>query len=371
MRAVGGNGNERAARRCAVAVLACVLFGAASTAAVARPSIGVARQHERSLAGSVADARVAAAALQVRILELAGRVHAAQRALDHAESRLLVAQQGLMTSRTELDAIQTRLDERARQAYEGAGPAATFTYLLGADSFGDLLDRTEMLDRIQAADTAMAAQVRVVAARYAAATTRLGSLSRERGRLFAQVASRQAQLLAAFSAQQDALAQLVGEHRSAVAAVSALERRAAREAGALPFGDWTDRFLGQLGAPDCRGNRVVVVAWQANEFTQARWNPLATTHVMHGSTAFNVVGVQNYRSLTQGLRASVATLVGGAASFGYGGILDDLHACAPAITTAAAINASAWCSGCSDGQYVTELVPIVEAYFGRYAGDHT
>jgi hypothetical protein len=138
----------------------------------------------------------------------------------------------------------------------------------------------------------------------------------------------------------------------------------------MPFGSWADRFLGQLGAPDCRENRIVVVAWQANEFTQARWNPLATTHVMRGSTDFNAVGVQNYRSLTQGLRASVATLAGGAVSYGYGAILDDLHACAPATTTAVAINASAWCRGCSDGHYVTELVPIVEAYFARYAQVH-
>jgi peptidoglycan hydrolase CwlO-like protein len=347
-----------------------VLVGATASTVGARPSIVVARQHERALAGSVADARAAAAALQVRILSLAAHVRAAQRALDHAESRLLVAQRGLTAARAELDAIGARLDERARQAYEAAGPAATVTYLLGADSFGDLLDRTEMLGRIQEADASLAARVRSEADRYAAATERLGSRSLERGRLLARVASRQTELLAAFTAQQDALAQLVGEHRSAAATVGKLERRAAREAGALPFGDWGDRFLSQLGAPDCRENRVVVVAWQANEFTQARWNPLATTHAMRGSTDFNAVGVQNYRSLTQGLRASAKTLTGGAISYGYAAILDDLHACASAIATAEAINASAWCRGCSNGQYVTELVPIVEAYFGRYAGVH-
>jgi len=368
VRRVGGN-VSRAARRCAAGALVCVLLGGTTTAA-ARPAIVVARHHERALAGGVADARAAAAALQVRILALAAHVHAAQRALDRAEFRLLVAQQGLAATRSELDAIRTRLDERAREAYEAAGPAATLTYLLGASSLGDLLDRTEMLGRIQSADEALAAQVRAEAARYAASTARLGARSRERGRLFARVASRQADLLTAFSAQQEALARLVGEHRDAAAAVGKLERRAARGAGALPFGDWADRFLAQLGAPDCRENRVVVVAWQANEFTQARWNPLATTHAMHGSTDFNVVGVKNYRSLTQGLRASVETLMGGADSYGYATILDDLHACASAITTAEAINASAWCRGCSNGRYVTELVPIVEAYFGRYARDH-
>ena len=36
------------------------------------------------------------------------------------------------------------------------------------------------------------------------------------------------------------------------------------------------------------------------------------------------------------------------------------------MTTAEAIRASAWCRGCSNGGYVTGLVPIVEPYFDRY-----
>ena len=95
------------------------------------------------------------------------------------------------------------------------------------------------------------------------------------------------------------------------------------------------------------------MAWQANEFTQARWNPLATTHRMRRSTSFNEVGVQNYVSLTQGVRASSETLTGGATSYGY-----------------RAIRASAWCRGCSNGGYVTALVPIVERYFDRYTALH-
>jgi hypothetical protein len=128
--------------------------------------------------------------------------------------------------------------------------------------------------------------------------------------------------------------------------------------------------LEHLGAPTCRHNLVVVVAWQANEFTQARWNPLATTHRMARSTSFNDAGVQNYVSLTQGLRASGETLTGGATSFGYQAILDALGRCDDAMTTAEAIRASAWCRACSNGGYVTELVPMVQAYFDRYLTLH-
>ncbi len=192
------------------------------------------------------------------------------------------------------------------------GPGASAAYLLGADSFSDLMDRTIMLDSVQQADAALSAEAQAEAARMASAQATLERATGERARLVARIQSRQTDLLTAFAAQQAALAQLAGQQRDAVRHVRTIERRIARRAGALPFGDWAQRFLAHIGAPTCRHNVVVVVAWQANEFTQARWNPLATTHRMAGSTSFNDVGVQNYVSLTQGLRASAETLTGGA-----------------------------------------------------------
>ena len=37
------------------------------------------------------------------------------------------------------------------------------------------------------------------------------------------------------------------------------------------------------------------------------------------------------------------------------------------MITGGAINASDWCYGCSGGQYVIELIPVVERYFSKYA----
>jgi hypothetical protein len=109
-----------------------------------------------------------------------------------------------------------------------------------------------------------------------------------------------------------------------------------------------------------------MVAWQTAEYTQARWNPLATTYPMPGSTVFNSAGVRNYASLSQGLEATRLTLR--SAGYGYGAILSDLAASADPLTTAQAINASSWCHGCANGRYVVGLVPAVEAYYSRYAG---
>lgn len=265
-----------------------------------------------------------------------------------------------------VEAVQARLNDRARQAFETLGPGASAVYLLGADSFSDLLDRTVMLDSLQQADAALSAEVEAEAAQMASARAMLEQATSRRGRLLALIESRQVELLSTFAAQQAALERLTGRQRDAAEDVRTLERRIARRAGTLPFGDWAMRFLEYLRAPTCRHNLVVVVAWQANEFTQARWNPLATTHRMVRSTSFNDVGVQNYVSLTQGLRASARTLTGGAASFGYQAILDALGRCDDVVTTAETIRASAWCRDCSNGGYVTELVPVVQEYFDRY-----
>src|SRR5262249_39940963 len=122
--------------------------------------------------------------------------------------------------------------------------------------------------------------------------------------------------------------------------------------GHVSYGSWAGAFVRSMRAPACRSNLVVLVAWQYSEFTQAAWNPLADTLRMSGSTGFNSAGVQNYVSLDQGLEAVGHTLTNGP-MLGYPSIVAGLRACADAMTTAQAINASAWCRGCAGGSYVT------------------
>ncbi len=357
-------------RRIAAALLALSMLAAASSVAGATPPIEAARRRAHHLGTQVVDARASAAELQRRILSVASNVATARRALDRLQGRLVESQHELADAQVQVRAVQARLNDRARQAFMMLGPGASAAYLLGADSFSDLMDRTIVLDRVQQADAALSAEAQAEAERMASSQATLERATGERVRLVMRIQSRQTDLLTAFAAQQAALAQLAGEQQDAVRHVRTIERKIARRAGALPFGDWAQRFLAHIGAPTCRHNVVVVVAWQANEFTQARWNPLATTHRMAGSTGFNDVGVQNYVSLTQGLRASAETLTGGAMSFGYRAILDALGRCDGAMTTAEAIRASAWCRGCSNGSYVTGLLPMVQAYFSRYVTRH-
>lgn len=350
----------------AIAVSFAFLFAAVQQSG-ARPGLVAQRDRADRLGRQVTDSRSSIRELQTRILTLAAEVRRAEHALGVLQARLLEAQRSQAAAQGELDAVQARLDERARQAFELMGPGMSAAYLLGSSSLGDLLDRTFMLGRVEQADAALASDVRSRTDRIETSERELNQAARARTVLLARLDVRQAELLDAFTAQQKALANLVSERRTALRHVRRLE---AVRSGALPFGAWAKRFLEAIGAPSCRENLVVVVAWQANEFTAARWNPLASTHVMPGSTSFNQVGVQSYHSLAQGIKASEQTLTNGSPSYGYGAILDDLHACVTALNTAVAINASAWCRDCSNGGYVTELVPIVELYFHRYRSIH-
>jgi hypothetical protein len=137
--------------------------------------------------------------------------------------------------------------------------------------------------------------------------------------------------------------------------------------GTPDAGQWARALLTEIGAPDCAENRVLVIAWQAQESTEARFNPLATSHDMVGATDFNAVGVKNYRSVGQGLDATRETLEGGSSSYGYEEILSSLRACSDAEATAWFVNASAWCRGCTGGGYLTALLPVVRADLATYA----
>jgi hypothetical protein len=130
---------------------------------------------------------------------------------------------------------------------------------------------------------------------------------------------------------------------------------------------WANGFLDRLQAPRCVENLLLVVAWETSESTAAAFNPLATTHAMEGATDMNSAGVKDYVSLDQGLDASRDTLTGGTESYGYGSIVDGLRTCAPAETTAAAINASSWCRGCTGGMYLTGLLPLVRDSYADHA----
>jgi hypothetical protein len=83
-------------------------------------------------------------------------------------------------------------------------------------------------------------------------------------------------------------------------------------------------------------------AWQQAEGTGADFNPLATTQGgFSGSTDYNSVHVQNYKSYEDGLNANLRAINNGR----YTNILDALGAGNDAMAVARAIKNSPWGSG--------------------------
>jgi hypothetical protein len=182
---------------------------------------------------------------------------------------------------------------------------------------------------------------------------------------------------AALESERSSLRKLARRRRAAAALVNRYrdQRTAAQIEAAgqsmagsalVDNGRWAWLFLYRLEVPRCHSNLVTVVAWEVTEGNGSSWNPLATTYPMPGATDANKPGVKNYVSLDQGILATILTLrqpgLGNEATRG------SLAACLPPRTTAEAIRASAWCTGCSHGAYVTGVIPAVEAHFRLFAG---
>ncbi len=314
------------------------------------------------------------AAIDQKIAAAAARSAAIDAELASTRTQIAAAQ-------TQYDALQAQLDQMARNAYEqgSAGPLATFlTVVLGSSSMGELSDRLEYLSQASQANVNLADNVAVLKAQLTEQANNLSNLLDAQAKLLAQLSQQRQQKDAAIVQQRLLLASLDHTRTQIVALVGKLrkELKASEIAGIgqtfqgnnnAPYGDWASLFLRYMGEPTCHKNLVVMVSWQVAEFTQAAWNPLATTWPIPGSTTFNWAGVQNFVSLAQGLQATKATIEWGLTAHGYGSILSALSKCSDPMTTADAIRASDWCAGCAGGAYVVDVVPKVEANYHVYA----
>jgi hypothetical protein len=291
-----------------------------------------------------------------------------QAALQETQAQLATSQQRLADAKAKYEASRDRLQGVTRTAYQ-QGPLAPVEALLGATSLTDLVDRYQYLNSIQVANAEVADGVADEAAGLSAATRELDALALKRIGQSVQLQSHQAALRDALLDQQRQLAQLNVSRKKAAQLVHRLSLRVdpAITGAGEAFGNWAALLLSELGAPRCQDNLTVLVAWQVAEGTAAAYNPLATTHYMPGSTAFNSVGVRNFPSVEVGLQATVETLRLPVGSYGYDVILHHLEHCAPATATATAINASSWCRGCAGGLYVLNVLPLVQADYAAFS----
>lgn len=75
--------------------------------------------------------------------------------------------------------------------------------------------------------------------------------------------------------------------------------------------DFYKKLLQELGAPTSDENLKFLHAWRQSEGKAGKYNAFNTTQSMPDSTNFNSVGVKNYQSMDDGLKATIKTLKNG------------------------------------------------------------
>lgn len=136
-------------------------------------------------------------------------------------------------------------------------------------------------------------------------------------------------------------------------------------------GEFARALLKEISAPVTRRNLRALLAWMQAEGDAGRFNPLNTTHEMPGATDFNWVGVKNYASFEDGVRATAITLNYGADRnlYGYRAIRRDLRGSEPAAQTLGAVERSDWGTGGLALQ-VLQTVPILSALYRHHRLAH-
>ncbi|MEX2395290.1 MAG: hypothetical protein WD826_12515, partial [Actinomycetota bacterium] len=315
--------------------------------------------------------------MQTQIGNLSGEVATEQGDLDEIRKTLGDTNLRISETTARLSDLQSKLQTRARSLYK-RGPVQLVGVLLGGNSFSEFSKRVTYAAGVARRDEELVLDMRKKQAELNAVRAAQVKLESDQRRTVDRLENRQDLLIDVFADQQAVLADLADARAEVQELVSQLEsqlspgelasiKRVAGKGMTISYGEWAAAFLERIGAPVIRSNLVAVVAWEASEGTQATWNPLATTMPMDGATIYNSHGVRNYNSMQQGLDASFETL--DRPNHGYEAILDSLERGAEAMDTGKAINASDWCRGCTNGQYVIGIIPAVEKYYDRYSGD--
>lgn len=316
------------------------------------------------------------ATLRDQLSKLGGQVSQAAATLKQTQADIASTERSIGAALARQKRIQGELDALARDAYM-EGPGSGLEVILGATSFGDLNDRVQFVSQIGTEDANLAMQAKYLGVQLRLQKDNLVKLRTRQELILSRLRTARNAKVQTIAQEQGLIQQLTNSRQSLVETIAGLKKKIRQEelakaqpvfqgASSTTYGGWAAQFLPSLGAPICTNNLVAVVSWQVAEFTQAAWNPLATTYPMPGSSTFNYAGVQNYTSLGQGLQATDLTL--SAPGHGYEAIVAALGGCVDPMATANAINASGWCNGCGGGTYVTRVVPLVQANYAEYAG---
>lgn len=359
-----------------VLLMAATLFPSPASAHLAG-DLEIAKRRLSELESRIEREEASVRSLQSQLRTLSASVGREQGGLEQIRHDLAVTKKQMDETKARLQQLRDRLRSRARTVYM-RGPLETVGILLGSQSFGEFIGRAGYAAHLARHDSRLVLEARAAQAKLKEQAAEQERLEQEQAARVSELRGRQNRITSVFARQMAVMAQLAQSRAEALHLVEEIQgridsgqvdnlRRVAGRGMTVSYGEWAAAFLTALGAPTSRDNLVAVVAWEAAEGTLATWNPLATTLNMPGNTVYNSHGVKNYRSMEQGIEASILTLR--RPGHGYEAIVASLKAGAEAMETGRAINRSDWCRGCAGGTYVIGFIPAVEQYYDRYANN--
>jgi cell wall-associated NlpC family hydrolase len=226
---------QRHRRRLAPAVAAVVLVAALATLA------GAGTAGADQISAKKAEARLAESQLN----DLYAREDRAVEAYDRAHAKLAAVKHALHVNRIQLGAAKQNLAQARAQlaqlvvsAYKGGGSDAAM-YVLAAQSFTDLVDRVDVLNRTSHDESAILHRVTVAEREVARRQALLKKQRVQARKLVKQAAAAKRQAAALISSQQAKISQLhaqinqlIGERKARLAREAAARRAAAAAAAA-------------------------------------------------------------------------------------------------------------------------------------------
>ncbi len=139
--------------------------------------------------------------IQGSLNEMATQIDQAQTRYDRIQNGIMETRQELARAEGRYQLLRTRLDDRARYAYEN-GPAGDLEFILGSSSLTDLSDRVEFIGQLSQNDADLANQVQNHANDLESKRAKLDSLLADQASTLNEYNTVQAALDAKFADQQ-------------------------------------------------------------------------------------------------------------------------------------------------------------------------
>ena len=173
--------------------------------------------------------------LDARRAELADRRSVARARLEGLVTAIGAARATIADERAQIAAARSALAAEIVGDYK-AGTPNVATYVLGAVSFADLVDRVDVLDRIDASEASLIRRIAGETAVLAATEDRLQRQIASQRAEVAAIAAAGRRIDAAIAGRQDVLATITARMRARVTAEQARRDRLAGQAGGTTSG---------------------------------------------------------------------------------------------------------------------------------------